>query len=101
VFLEISPRRKESTDMNTSFHMTGIDRAYTSLALTSSGNTLNTRIGLQRLEMEMVSAEALEGAMRDLRRRMTITLSQTRAICAAWNTVTNEPGRLPRERTGV
>jgi predicted aspartyl protease len=79
--------------MNTTFHMTGIDRAYTSLALTSSGKTLNAHIGLQRLEIEMASRETLEAAMRDLRRKMTISLSQTCAICAAWNTVTNQPER--------
>ncbi len=77
--------------MNTTFHMTGIDRAYASLALTSSENALHVRIGLRHLEIEMVSRETLEGAMLDLRRRMTISLSQTRAICAAWNTVSNQP----------
>jgi hypothetical protein len=87
--------------VNTTFHMTGIDRAYTSLALTSNGHRLNAHIGLERLEIEMASREILEAAMHDLRRRMTITLNEVRVICDAWNVATNQPERLLRERTGV
>jgi hypothetical protein len=87
--------------MNTTFHMTGIDRAYTSLALTSNGHRLNARICLERLEIEMASRETREAAMHDLRRRMTITLNEFCAICDAWNAATNQPERLLRERTGV
>jgi predicted trehalose synthase len=84
--------------MNTSFHMTRIDRAYASLALTRNDTTLHgerapsmrVQIGSQRLEIGMASSETLEAAMQQLRRRMTITLSETRAICDAWNAATAE-----------
>ncbi len=51
---------------DTSFRTTGMDRAFTSLASTSSGCTLRVRIGWQDLEIEMASTETLEGALRDL-----------------------------------
>ncbi len=71
--------------MNTTFHMPSVDRAYTSLALTSSETALHVRIGSERLEIPMVSCEALNRTLGQLQRRTIITLSDARAICAAWN----------------
>jgi hypothetical protein len=79
--------------MNTSFHTTSIDRAYTSLALTSSGSTLHVRIGSQRLEIGMVSCDALQAALRQLRRSMTVTLSEAIAVCGDWNGESTLEGR--------
>jgi ribosomal protein L16/L10AE len=74
--------------MNTSFHHHDVDRAYVSLALTADNTTLHVRMGLRHLEIQMVSSDALEAAMQLLRRRMTISLKEIRAIRDAWNEAT-------------
>ncbi len=71
--------------MNTTFHMPGIDRACTSLALTSSETALHVRIGSERLRIPIVCTDAINGTLGQLRRRTIITFEDVCAICAAWN----------------
>jgi hypothetical protein len=67
--------------MNTSFHMTNIQHAYSSLALTSHGTTLHARIGRRHLEIPMGSTRALATAMQNLRREMIVTPDEIIQIC--------------------
>jgi hypothetical protein len=67
--------------MNTTFHMTGIKHAYSSLALTSRGKTLHVRIGSQHLEIPMVSYRAVAAVMQQLRRKMIVTSDEIIQVC--------------------
>jgi hypothetical protein len=78
--------------MNTNFHMNGIQHAYSNLALTSSDTTLNVRIGMQHLEIPMVSPGALKIALQQLRQHMIISLDNAKTICAACNQETLQEG---------
>jgi hypothetical protein len=71
--------------MNTTFHMTGIKHAYSSLALTSRSKTLHVRIGSQHLEIPMVSYRAVAAAMQQLRQATVITPEDAIRICTALN----------------
>jgi hypothetical protein len=67
--------------MNTTFHMTGIQHAYSSLTLTSHGTTLHARIGFEHLEIPMGSTRALAAAMQQLRCKMIVTPDEIIQVC--------------------
>jgi hypothetical protein len=77
--------------MNTSFHMTNIQHAYSSLALTSHGTTLHARIGFEHLEIPMVSTRALATAMQDLRREMIVTPEEVIRVCNGSQASSHQP----------
>jgi 3-hydroxymyristoyl/3-hydroxydecanoyl-(acyl carrier protein) dehydratase len=79
--------------MNTTFHMTGIQHAYSSLALTSHGTTLHVRIGFEHLKIPMGSTRALAAAMQQLRCKMIVTPGDAVRICATLNSARNDQAR--------
>ncbi len=77
--------------MNTSFHMTGIKHAYSSLALTSRGTILHARIGFDHLEIPMGSTQALATAMQDLRREMIVAPEEVIRVCNSSQASSRQP----------
>jgi hypothetical protein len=77
--------------MNTSFHMTNIQHAYSSLALTSHGTTLHARIGFDHLEIPMGSTRALAAAMQNLRREMIVTPDEIIRVCNGSQASSHQP----------
>ncbi len=77
--------------MNTTFHMTGIKHAHSSLALTSRGTTLHARIGFGHLEIPMVSTRAFATAIQDLRREMIVTPEEVIRVCNGSQASSHQP----------
>ena len=77
--------------MNTTFHMTGIQHAYSSLALSAHGTTLRARIGRQHLEIPMGCPRALTAAIQQLRQQMIVTPNEIIQICKSIRANAQQP----------
>ena len=69
--------------MNTTFHMPGVQHAYSSLALSTQGTNLHAQFGHGRLEFQMGCPHALAEAIRTLQRQMIVTPDQINRVCNA------------------